>query len=177
MEEVILVDEYDSEVGLMVNWEAHSRGVVSQPFSVFTFNNRHVLLFQSRALSKYQNSCLLTNAYCNHPNAQEYIVLATGRQLKGKMDVDAPSHKAFHVTQKAAFENGLVDQVFNDAFVAYYNDVIHAMLEDVWDQGFVSDVEIDQWLQQHPHQYSLVSHCNCVHRGMVCTATTKALVA
>ena len=67
MENVILVDENDREIGLMEKMEAHQKGLLHRAFSVFIFNEEGELLLQQRAFDKYHSGGLWTNTCCSHP--------------------------------------------------------------------------------------------------------------
>ena len=80
-EKVILVDENDTQVGLMPKLEAHQKGLLHRAFSVFIFNNNHQLLLQKRAVSKYPSGGLWTNTCCSHPREGEETINAANRRL------------------------------------------------------------------------------------------------
>ena len=46
MENVILVDEKDNQVGLMPKLEAHQKGLLHRAFSIFLFNDKNEILLQ-----------------------------------------------------------------------------------------------------------------------------------
>ena len=81
MEEVILVDENDGQVGTMEKMEAHIKAVLHRAFSVFIFNSKGEMLLQQRALNKYHSGGLWTNACCSHPRPGESTVDAAERRL------------------------------------------------------------------------------------------------
>ena len=55
MDNVILVDEHDIEIGYMEKMEAHIEGKLHRAFSVFIFNQKGEMLLQQRALKKYHS--------------------------------------------------------------------------------------------------------------------------
>ena len=59
MEEVILVDEFDTPVGVMEKMEAHRKALLHRAFSVFIFNRKGEMLLQRRALSKYSGTSMM----------------------------------------------------------------------------------------------------------------------
>jgi isopentenyl-diphosphate delta-isomerase len=61
MDEVILVNEDDEQVGVMEKMEAHQKALLHRAFSVFIFNEKKEMLLQQRALSKYHSGGLWTN--------------------------------------------------------------------------------------------------------------------
>ncbi|MFN5937548.1 MAG: NUDIX domain-containing protein, partial [Sphingobacteriales bacterium] len=62
MEQVILVDDFDNQIGVMEKMEAHEKALLHRAFSVFLFNAKGEMLLQRRALSKYHSAGLWTNA-------------------------------------------------------------------------------------------------------------------
>ena len=58
MEQVILVDEQDKEVGIIEKLQAHVEGKLHRAISVFLFNSRNELLLQQRAAGKYHSAGL-----------------------------------------------------------------------------------------------------------------------
>ena len=55
MEEVILVNDLDEQIGLMEKLEAHEKGLKHRAFSVFVFNSKGEMLIQRRAIHKYHS--------------------------------------------------------------------------------------------------------------------------
>jgi isopentenyl-diphosphate delta-isomerase len=49
MEEVILVNEIDEEIGIMEKLEVHRKALLHRAFSVFLFNSKGEMLLQRRA--------------------------------------------------------------------------------------------------------------------------------
>jgi len=81
MEEIILVDEKDNEIGSCEKLEAHKKGLLHRAFSIIIFNSRHEFLLQRRALTKYHCPGLWSNACCSHPRLN-YKMLFIGDLLK-----------------------------------------------------------------------------------------------
>ena len=55
MEEVILVNEQDQQIGIMEKMAAHIVPRLHRAFSIFIFNSKGELLLQQRAFSKYHS--------------------------------------------------------------------------------------------------------------------------
>ena len=70
-EQVILVDEFDNELGLMEKMEAHEKGLLHRAFSVFVLNAEGEIMMQQRAFHKYHSGGLWTNTCCSHPRQGE----------------------------------------------------------------------------------------------------------
>ena len=67
MEEVVLVDELDQEIGTMEKIEAHRKGALHRAFSILLFNSKGEVLLQKRALTKYHSAGLWTNTCFTAP--------------------------------------------------------------------------------------------------------------
>lgn len=64
--EIILVDSQDREMGRTTKYEAHYRPVLHRAFSLFIYDGENLLL-QKRALNKYHSGGLWANTCCSHP--------------------------------------------------------------------------------------------------------------
>ena len=124
MEQVVLVNERDEELGLMEKMEAHEKALLHRDFSVFVFNRSGELLLQQRALDKYHSGGLWTNTCCSHPRPQEFVENAASRRLQEEMGFDTPLTKVFDFIYQASFENGLTEHEFDHVFVGYYDGPI-----------------------------------------------------
>ncbi|MEK6853715.1 MAG: NUDIX domain-containing protein, partial [Nanoarchaeota archaeon] len=67
MEQVILVDEDDNELGVEEKLEAHRQGKLHRSFSIFVFNDQGKVLLQKRDKGKYHSGGLWSNTCCSHP--------------------------------------------------------------------------------------------------------------
>ena len=116
MENVILVDEKDNQVGLMPKLEAHQKGLLHRAFSVFIFNSDYKLLLQKRASSKYHSGGLWTNTCCSHPRDGEDIIDAANRRLNEEMGIKTSLRKVFDFIYTAELDNNLVENEFDHVF-------------------------------------------------------------
>ena len=88
MENIILVDENDKEIGFMEKLEVHKKGLLHRAFSILIFNSQHELLLQKRALGKYHCPGLWSNSCCSHPRFNEKIEDAVHRRLVEELGFD-----------------------------------------------------------------------------------------
>jgi isopentenyl-diphosphate delta-isomerase len=121
MEEVILVDTDDNEIGIMEKIEAHEKALLHRAFSVFIFNSKGEMLLQQRAKSKYHSGGLWTNACCSHPRKNETTLAAAERRLNEEMGITVQLKHIFSFTYKTNFDNGLTEHEFDHVFVGYYD--------------------------------------------------------
>lgn len=155
MEEVVLVDEHDREIGLMEKIEAHEKALLHRAFSVFIFNENGEMLLQQRAFTKYHSGGLWTNACCSHPRQNEEVMQAAQRRLQEEMGFTTELKKAFSFTYKAAFDNGLTEHEFDHVFIGTYNGVINFNKDEVHRYKYVSIAQIENMLALNPPDYTV----------------------
>jgi len=154
MQQVVLVDENDEEVGLMDKMEAHLKGLLHRAFSVFVFNSRGEMLLQQRALAKYHSGGLWTNACCSHPFPGEGVMEAAERRLLEELGFSVPLSKKFDFIYKASFDNGLTEYEFDHVFTGYYEGEIWPNPDEVADYCFLSMELIERSLVADPGRYT-----------------------
>jgi isopentenyl-diphosphate delta-isomerase len=150
LQEVILVNENDEQVGVMEKMEAHRRALLHRAFSVFIFNHKGEMLLQQRAASKYHSAGLWSNACCSHPSPGEEISAAARRRTIEELGIDIPLKKQFHFTYKAEFDNGLTEHEFDHVFTGYFNNTPDFNRDEVQDCCFKSMNDIKESLKTHP---------------------------
>lgn len=154
MEQVILVDENDREIGLMEKMEAHEKGLLHRAFSVFLFNEKNELLLQKRASSKYHSGGLWTNTCCSHPRQNESITEAGSRRLMEEMGIVAEATPEFSFIYKAELDNGLTEHELDHVLIGTFNGIPKINTEEVEDWKFVSMEFIEKDLKIHPEKYT-----------------------
>jgi isopentenyl-diphosphate Delta-isomerase len=158
MQEVILVNESDEQIGTMEKMEAHQKAVLHRAFSIFIFNSKGEMLLQQRAAKKYHSGGLWTNACCSHPKPGEETSEAAKRRLYEEMGFTTSLQKAFQFIYKAPFDNGLTEYEYDHVFTGTYEGVIKPDGEEVSDYCFKTIETIEQSLQSHPHKYTAWFH-------------------
>jgi isopentenyl-diphosphate delta-isomerase len=154
VEQVILVNEKDEPTGTMEKMEAHLSGALHRAFSIFIFNSKDEMLLQQRAVGKYHNGELWTNACCSHPAPGETTLAAANRRLQEEMGFTTPLEKAFDFTYKASFENGLTEHEFDHVFVGIYDGEIKINKAEVKDYCFKTVDELEASLKGHPENFT-----------------------
>jgi isopentenyl-diphosphate delta-isomerase len=155
VEQVILVDTNDSEVGVMEKMEAHKQAILHRAFSVFLFNKHGKMLLQQRAFSKYHSPGLWTNTCCSHPRPGESLEQAVTRRLKEEMGIEANVTKAFDFIYKAALPNELSEHEFDHVYIGQYDgEVTHNPLE-VANFVYQSIEEVKSNLDTYPDKYTV----------------------
>ena len=90
---VVLVNEFDEEVGTMEKMEAHRQALLHRAFSVFIFNASGQMLLQQRAFDKYHSAGLWTNACCSHPAPGEETPAAAKRRVQEELGLNLEVQK------------------------------------------------------------------------------------
>ncbi|MFY8129126.1 MAG: isopentenyl-diphosphate Delta-isomerase [Chitinophagaceae bacterium] len=153
-EEVILVNEFDEQVGVMEKLEAHQQPILHRAFSVFIFNSKGEMLLQKRAATKYHSANLWTNACCSHPRPYETVQIAAERRLKEEMGFSTLVKPAFTFTYQAAFDNGLYEYEFDHVFIGKYDGDLSLNNEEVQDYTYQSLQAIEELIQSKPEIFT-----------------------
>ena len=155
MEQVILVDVDDCEIGVMEKMEAHKLAVLHRAFSVFLFNPNGKMLLQQRALTKYHSAGLWTNTCCSHPRPGETLENAVTRRLMEEMGITAKVSKAFDFIYQAALPDHLNEHEFDHVFIGNFDDEVRPNHLEVANFVYQSMEEIAANLQSHPEKYTV----------------------
>jgi isopentenyl-diphosphate delta-isomerase len=153
-EEVILVDEFDNELGFMEKMEAHRKGVLHRAFSVFIFNSKGEILLQKRAKSKYHCGGLWSNTCCSHPRKNESLASATTRRLNEEMGMKVDVFYTFSFIYKAELDQGLIEHEFDHVYVGYSNDIPICNPDEVEGYCYLSPEELLMGFRKHPDEYT-----------------------
>lgn len=155
LNQVILVNEQDEQVGTMEKIEAHRKAVLHRAFSVFIFNSKGEMLLQQRALGKYHSGGLWTNACCGHPSPDELTADAAARRLEEEMGFTTELNELFNFTYRHAFDNGLTEYEFDHVFAGYWDAPVFPSHEEVNDYCLLSLEDIRSSLTAHPQQFTV----------------------
>ena len=153
-EQVILVNEYDEQIGLMPKMEAHEKAVLHRAFSVFVFNTKNELMLQQRAAHKYHSPLLWTNTCCSHQRDGESNIEAGTRRLKEEMGFTTDLKETTSFIYKAPFDNGLTEHELDHIMLGYYENepIINNQEVEDWKWMPLEDVKHD--INVHPEQYT-----------------------
>lgn len=154
MEEVVLVDEKDNEIGVSEKLEAHRSGQLHRAFSIFIFNSKGDMLLQQRATDKYHSGGLWTNACCSHPRPNESTLQAAERRLKEELGMGAPLKFLFSFQYKADFENGLTEHELDHVFIGTSNTTPVLNKEEAMAYQYVSPEHLLEDIKKQPDQYT-----------------------
>lgn len=114
--DVILVDEQDNELGQMEKIQAHREGALHRAITVYLFNPSGELLLQQRAQEKYHCGGLWSNTCCGHPQPQENTSDAAHRRLYEEMGLRVNLTPVFQLQYKLSLSNGMTEHEFDHVF-------------------------------------------------------------
>jgi isopentenyl-diphosphate delta-isomerase len=155
VEQVILVDKDDCEIGVMEKMEAHKQSVLHRAFSVFLFNPQGKMLLQQRALTKYHSAGLWTNTCCSHPRPGETLENAVSRRLFEEMGITTKVFKAFDFIYQAELPDNLNEYEFDHVFIGNYDADVRPNHLEVANFVYQSIEEVEANLQSHPEKYTV----------------------
>lgn len=155
MEQVILVDNEDRQIGAMEKMEVHREALLHRAFSVFIFNKKGDMLLQQRATQKYHSGGLWTNACCSHPRPGEETPAAAQRRLQEEMGFTTPLEKAFDFIYKVQLDNNLSEHELDHVFVGEFEGAIVPDATEVKDYCFKSVESIFESMEMQPHKYTV----------------------
>ena len=155
MEEVILVDSNDLELGTMEKMEAHRNGgTLHRAFSVFVFNTKGELLLQRRAHHKYHSGGLLTNTCCSHPRPGETVREAGNRRLREEMGMECKLVELFSFEYKAALDSGMTEWELDHVLLGLSDVQPVINPEEVDEYLYMPLDEIDMDIKENPNNYT-----------------------
>lgn len=154
MEEVILVDEQDVQVGVMEKMEAHEKGLLHRAFSVFIFNDNNELLLQKRASSKYHSGGLWTNTCCSHPRPGETLLAAAHRRMMEEMGFDCELQTAFSFRYRAELDNNLIECELDHVVFGKSSKQPKPNPDEVDEYKWMSLSKIEQDIKQNEANYT-----------------------
>ncbi len=154
MEQVILVDVQDRQLGTMEKMEAHRKGELHRAFSIFIFNQKNEMLLQQRAITKYHSGGLWTNACCSHPRPNEATIDAANRRLHEELEFSSPLTKIFDFQYNASFDNGLIEHEFDHVYIGHYDGKINPNPVEVQEYCYKNVEDILASVKSHPHKYT-----------------------
>lgn len=154
MNEVILVDMNDREIGREEKMKAHEQGKLHRAFSVFLFHGDRVLL-QKRAASKYHCGGLWTNTCCSHPRAGETVKEAAMRRLKEELGIQTDDLKEVHsFVYHRVFDNGLTEFEYDHVLVGDYNGGWVMNPDEVDEVKWIQTAELLDDILKNPEAYT-----------------------
>jgi len=156
MEEIILVDETDKEIGFEEKIKAHSNGgKLHRAFSIFILNSGGKLLLQLRSVKKHHFGGLWTNTCCSHPRKGEKLEVAIHRKLLQEFGFDTELRESFSFTYRADdAKSGLTEHEFDHVFMGLFNGKPKPNPEEIDDWKWVDLEDLKRDVTRNPGKYT-----------------------
>jgi isopentenyl-diphosphate Delta-isomerase len=154
MEEVILVDESDQEIGAAEKMQTHREGRLHRAFSIFVFDSAGRMLLQKRAGSKYHSASLWSNTCCGHPRPGEAVEVAALRRLREEMDFTCSIKKVFEFIYKVRLTDDMFEHEYDHVFVGTYNGLPAPSAAEVEDWRWIEVDQLVRDLRENPDRYT-----------------------
>lgn len=154
LNQVILVDEKDQEIGQMEKLEAHEKGLLHRAFSIFIFNSLGEILLQKRAKDKYHSGGLWSNTCCSHPKPAESNQAAATRRLREEMGMSTELLPTFSFIYKSELDKGLTEHELDHVFVGFTDDIPNLNPEEAEDYCYISPKLLRIGIKNHPEEYT-----------------------
>lgn len=159
MEEVVLVDEENKELGTAAKDSVHTtKTPLHRGFSCFLFNAKNELLLTKRASTKRTFPGVWTNTVCGHPGPGERLVDAAKRRLNKELGLEeweigrikevAPYRYRF------ADRNGIVENEICPILVGYCDTDPRPDKTEVEEWKWVGWKELLRDIKKNPDIYS-----------------------
>ena len=154
-EQVVLVDEHDTELGTMPKQEAHIKGVLHRAISVIIFNSKGEQLVQQRAFSKYHFGGIWSNTCCSHPRKNETYRQAAERRLLEELGIKTPLKEQFHFIYKVHDEKSqLTEHELDHVFTGTFDGEFQFNQEEVADVRWMKTEDLLNEISNHPEKFS-----------------------
>ena len=153
-ENVILVNQFDEQIGTMPKMEAHRKAVLHRAFSVFIMNSKGETMLQQRAAEKYHSPLLWTNTCCSHQRVGETNIEAGKRRLQEEMGFNTELKELFSFIYKAPFDNGLTEHELDHVMMGHYEEKPKINTEEVANWKWMRPEAIKEDISKAPENYT-----------------------
>lgn len=155
MEQVILVDSEDNELGLKEKFECHKTPVpLHRAFSVFILNNKEQLLIQKRNKDKKTWPGFWSNTCCSHPMPNEPVQIASERRLEEELGFTCPLDFLFKFEYAAKYDDEWGENELDHVFVGYYDGAVKPDENEIDEIKFVDLAELEKDMAANPNDYT-----------------------
>ncbi len=154
MAEVILVDEFDNDIGLYDKEAAHREGLLHRAFSIFIFNDQNELLLQKRAAVKYHSPGLWTNSCCSHDVRDMDLIEFAKNRLQHEMGIVTALRKIGTITYDLDCGNQMREYEYNHLLLGHSNEQPTPNPEEVDEFRYMTIPQIEKEINDHPEQFT-----------------------
>ena len=154
VEEVILVDAKDRELGVAPKLDVHRTGALHRAVSVFLFDSNRALLLQRRARTKYHSGGLWSNTCCGHPRPGETALDAARRRLREELGIACDLFPAACFQYFAQVGEGLVENELDHVFFGYFDGAVTPVRDEVEEIRWTPMEDVIRDVARSPADYT-----------------------
>jgi isopentenyl-diphosphate delta-isomerase len=154
VEQIILVDEKDTQVGIGEKLDVHQKGLLHRAFSIFIYNSKGEMMLQKRAKSKYHCGGLWTNTVCGHPRPGESLDQAAVRRLYEEMGFRCSLTKVLEYRYTVKFDNGLTENEFLHVYKGFFDGIPKVNPGEADDWKWINVDVLKKDLRENPDNYT-----------------------
>jgi isopentenyl-diphosphate Delta-isomerase len=155
MEDLILVDELDREIGSRSKTECHSgNGVLHRAFSVFVFNGQDELLLQKRAAEKPLWPNYWSNSCCSHPRQGESMEQAVSRRLIQELGFDCSVQFLYKFKYHAQYGALGAEHEYCWVYYGRYDGPVDPNINEIADWRFIGIRDLKAELEATPGRFT-----------------------
>lgn len=155
MDQIILVDYTDNQIGEGEKIDVHKKGLLHRAFSVFLFDGEKVLL-QKRNPAKYHSGGKIANSCCSHPRNGELLLEAATRRLSEELGIESPLlNEVGHIVYRADFGTGIIEYEYDHILVGEYSGSVAPNPEEIDTVFWVDIEELMKDITQNPEKYAV----------------------
>lgn len=151
---VILVDEFDNELGVMEKLQAHTHASLHRAISVFIVDSNGNWLIHRRHFDKYHSAGLWSNTCCSHPAPGESTADAAARRLKYEMGISTELTYLFHFVYRAELDNGLTEYELDHVFGGVTDSIPFPHSDEVEEYRYITFEQLALEIEQSPENFS-----------------------
>lgn len=152
---VVLVDRNDTPLGIEEKLRAHENGgSLHRAFSIFVLNDKHEILVQQRAKSKYHCPGLWSNSCCSHPRDGREVSEEARERLSAELGFSTKLEHIGTCTYKEPMSNGLTEWELDHLFVGRYSENIALNPAEVESVRWSSLGALQKDLAEHPAAFT-----------------------
>ena len=155
MEQVILVDNEDNEIGMKEKMECHMNPVaLHRAISVIILNSNDQMMITKRAAGKKTWPDFWSNACCSHPRSGEAPEAAAKRRMQEELGFTTGLDLLFKFVYEAKFNSEWGEHELDHVFLGYYDGEVNVDPKEIEDYKFVDIDELRSDMEKHPEKYT-----------------------
>jgi isopentenyl-diphosphate Delta-isomerase len=155
LEQLILVDEQDREIGHLGKADCHAgAGVLHRAFSLFIFNAHDELLVQQRSAGKSLWPNYWSNSCCSHPRSGESMTAAIHRRLLEELGLRCALKFLFKFKYQAQYEASSAEHELCSVFYGRCSSPVHANRDEIGDWRWMPLPQLEAQLADPAQRYT-----------------------